>query len=159
MKTQATLGWTVALLLLAGVTAALAQSKPPQKVGPSDTSARFVLPSSASGCVASVVGAPEAIGKAIESGIAKGLAAAGHDFRGACTDSGYTLRAYVVAASKPDGIKLDYVIDVIVGQGRRVGRAFGGQVLPPTQSKDPWASLTQGAAESLGETIAAKLLP
>jgi hypothetical protein len=108
--------------------------------------------------LAPVIGAPDPVSKQLVSqltgAVEKQRIAIAPD-RDAKAD--YMLRGYIVAARDKSSTKVSYIWDVTDPTGKRVNRVTGEEVVPTTNPKDPWASVTPAVTQSIADKTASSL--
>lgn len=108
--------------------------------------------------LAPVIGAPDQVSKQLvtqlTSAMEKQRIAVSPD-RDAKAD--YMLRGYIVAARDKSSTKVSYIWDVTDPTGKRVNRITGEEVLATVNPKDPWASVTPAATQSIADKTASSL--
>jgi hypothetical protein len=137
-------------------------------VGPSPTTTQ-VTPATpppqatiAKVAIAPVIGAPDGVAKQLQGDFGAAVAQQRVSVVSAGDKADYTLRGYIVAAKDRAGTKVSYIWDVTDPAGKRLNRITGEEVLPASDSKDPWQAVTppvmqtiaQKSAQSFGAWVA-----
>ena len=108
--------------------------------------------------LAPVIGAPDPVSKQLvsqlTSAVEKQRIAIAPD-RDAKAD--YMLRGYIVAARDKSNTKVSYIWDVTDPTGKRVNRVTGEEVVPTTNPKDPWASVSAAVTQNIADKTASSL--
>lgn len=108
--------------------------------------------------IAPIIGAPDAVGKQLQSQLGAAVGAKNIALAASSTDgSDYTLRGYIVSAREKAGTKVSYIWDVTNPAGKRIHRITGEEVLPSSDNKDPWVSVTPPVTQSIADKTAASL--
>ena len=97
-----------------------------------------------------VVGPPDALGRQLHQEFASAL----QRQRVVVTstkDGGaeFNLRPYVLVTKEKHGTKVQYVLDVTEGSGKRVNRFAGEEIVAASTSADTWAAITPAVAEAI----------
>jgi hypothetical protein len=108
--------------------------------------------------LAPVIGAPDPVAKQLVSQ----LTAAVEKQRIAVTPdrdakADFMVRGYIVAARDKGSTKVSYIWDVTDPAGKRVNRITGEEVVPTTNQKDPWASVSATVTQSIADKTATSL--
>jgi len=99
--------------------------------------------------VAPVIGAPDALGKQMNSKLAEALGKQSVVVTAANEPADFTLRGYVVAAKEKAATKVSYIWDVTDPAGKRVNRITGEEMAPVGSGKDPWSAVTPALVDTI----------
>jgi hypothetical protein len=97
-----------------------------------------------------VVGPPDALGRQLHQEFTAALERQHVGVTGA-KDGGaeFNLRPYILVTKEKHGTKVQYVLDVTEGSGRRVNRFAGEEIVAASGSADTWAAITPAVAEAI----------
>jgi hypothetical protein len=97
-----------------------------------------------------VVGPPDALGRQLHQEFTAALERA-HVGVTSAKDGGaeFNLRPYILVTKEKHGTKVQYVLDVTEGSGRRVNRFAGEEIVAASSSADTWAAITPAVAEAI----------
>ena len=108
--------------------------------------------------IAPVIGAPDKIGKQIQSQLTAALAQRNIGVSPSTTSgSAYTLRGYVVSAREATGTKISYIWDVTNASGKRVNRITGEELAPASANRDPWQTVSPQITQAIASKTAGSL--
>jgi hypothetical protein len=97
-----------------------------------------------------VVGPPDALGRQLHQEFTSALERAHVGVTGA-KDGGaeFNLRPYILVTKEKHGTKVQYVLDVTEGSGKRVNRFAGEEIVAASGSADTWAAITPAVAGAI----------
>lgn len=107
--------------------------------------------------IAPVIGAPEVIGKSLQTQLSSAIEAQRVSVAKEPTDvAEFVVRGYVVSAVDKTRTKVSYIWDITDQSGKRVNRITGEEVVQGA-SKDPWSSVTPAVISSIATKTAGSL--
>jgi hypothetical protein len=142
--------------ILGGSGPSAALTPPPEAAAPA--TAQAPAAALAKVAIAPVIGAPDAVGKQLQTQLGTAVGAKNIALASSPADKAdYTLRGYVVSAREKSGTKVSYIWDVTDPAGKRVNRITGEEILAAGEGKDPWASVSPQVVQSIADKTAASL--
>lgn len=108
--------------------------------------------------IATVIGAPDAIGKQLSSEIGSAMERNRFGVAKAGEKADFTVRGYVVAAKEKAGTKVSYIWDLFDTTGKRTNRITGEEMVSVSgENRDPWAGVGGNVIKTIADKTASQL--
>jgi hypothetical protein len=108
--------------------------------------------------VATVIGAPDAVGKQLTADIGSALERQRVGVAKPGEKADFTVRGYVVAAKEKAGTKVSYIWDLFDASGKRSNRITGEEIVPVSgENRDPWAGVGSNVIKTISDKTATQI--